>query len=492
LFVDPLQKVMLPKIGDVSCQFNNNQVIVKWAKAVINDFYNNYIIERSIDSLNFIPLNENIRLNFFKDDNESFNIYIDTVSEIQQKYYYRIKGVNSFGRYSQYSDIGSISTYPSINVKPNIDTLYLSANSSLNMHWSFPDSLNNSIQGFRIFVSNKINSGYEPTSNDTLLPSTRRYSFQRKSPISYLLLATYDLGGNALFSLPQMIQQKDSIPPEIPKGITGRSDKNGLVTIKWHKNVDEDIAGYRVFYSTNPDKEFTKISSGLVIQDSFSYQFPLNWLNHQVYVKVLAEDNFFNYSKLSEPIEIILPDTIPPSPAVIYDYNSLPEGNCFKWRNSSSDDVMLTYVIRENEGNKDTLLVFFKDLEEDYIDQDSQQIGFCFYYLITIDSSGNLARSNKVKMAFTKNSTKVKLIAISNHEDKTILLQWEETPDQIDKVIIYRSQFQEKLRIYRTIEMPDKKFIDKEVTINQTYNYRIKYFFKSGKTSFSNRVISKI
>jgi len=492
LFVDVKMNSKLPEVQEFYCHYKNNQVRITWPKLVNEDFYNNYEIERSKDSINFIKLTKNIFVNPDITGRDPDYTYIDTLSVANSKYYYRIRGINSFGRYSPYSKIRTVRAYSPLTEKPEIDTMYFDNKNLLNIKWSFPQSLDTINKGFHVLISKNINSDYELVTKDLLPPDTRVIQIKHFKPVNYIIVAAYDHGNNAIFSLPKMIQRTDSIPPIVPSGLTGKSLKNGVVDITWNKNQEDDITGYRVFYSTEINKEYTQITRELLTDNKFSYKFPLNWLNHQVFIKVLAEDVFFNYSSLTEPIAVTLPDTIKPSSAIIYNYKTGDDGNSIEWNNSSSNDLKENYLLRANSEGTDTLLNFRGDNIKKFIDKDIHAEGKYIYYIVSVDSSLNKAYSNKVSLRFKNTTEQIKLKANPDIENKTIQLNWTINPDLISKIIIYRSQSQEKLRLYETIDTPSTYYIDTDILLNQPYNYRLKFFYKSGKMVFSNAVTSKL
>lgn len=474
----------LPIINYLNAQYKSGKVELAWTKSVNQDFYINYIIERSVDSVEFKPLTKNIFVSVETENNSGYFTYVDTISAIN-RYYYRIKGKDIFGLYGEYSTVSSVEVYNQLTVKPEIVNLSINKDNKIEVVWNYPQSDIDEVVGFQIFISQQINSGYTVVNKNILDNSERHYVIEELNPVTYVRIAAFDLGMDVYLSLPMMIQRADSTPPKAPQKVCGIVDSLGCMKLQWLNNTEEDIAGYRVFYSTNKNSEYTQITKELCVVNAFNYKFPLNWLNQQVYVKLLSEDIFYNHSEFSKIATIDLYDTIAPSAPVIYKYEQIKDKNYIKWNNSSSSDIFKTYIICETT-TIDTLLAFENDEIVEYIDSSLNSNTKHCYYLLVSDISGNETRSNKVCMQFNNMRNVVELKAKVNKRDKVIELFWEELADTITKVVIYKTDKAGKLRLYRTISGSEYFFIDNKVMLNQEYRYKLKFYFKNHKTRYSS------
>jgi len=482
----------IPKIYDLTAIYTNKTIQLYWPKIVNEDYFNNYIIERSTDSIHFKRINKNIFVNLENANNTKQYTYYDTISNTGVNYYYRIRGVDIFGQLSEYSDIVSVNTYNPLKAKPQITELNINTENKINVKWSFPTESESNALGFQLFISSSVNSGYRVVNKNLLPVNIREYDISFSQPVNYIMVAVYDLGKKALFSLPQMIQCKDSTPPMPPTGITGFVDSTGVMHLKWNKNTEPDIAGYRVFYSTDKNTDFTQITKKLLDDNSFNYKFPLNWLNKYVFVKILAEDVFLNFSKLSETAQIALYDTIAPSAPVIVNYKNTKSKIWIKWRNSSSNDVKNTALCRKSENNKiDTVINFTNNITE-YTDSNFTADGYYKYYLTAFDNSGNHSVSNTISVRILDFNKKPNFTLSADKINKCIVIKWNIDNSQVENIVIYKTDNNNKLRLYKTVSGTISSLTDNNVLINKTYKYKIAVIYFSRKKLFSDSKTIKL
>lgn len=477
----------LPNILDLAAVYINGRIELRWPKMINEDYFVGYYVERSSDSVNFTRVNKSLFVPFETDAYVRNYIFSDTVESVGERYYYRIQGVNFFGEYSKYSPIATVSTYKPITTRPFITELEDAGDGNLGVYWDFPVDEQLQLSGFQILVSDYVADNYMPMLKDLLPSETRQFVVPSVGPSNYVIVAAYDKSGIEYLSMPKFIQLVDSIPPMAPVGLKGSMNSNGIVTLDWTANSEPDIAGYRVFYTTDKYMSYTNLTNKPITDNHFEYEFPLNWLNRNLYFTVVAEDIFYNYSDYSDTIAIKMFDTIPPTPAVFRSYESTDSAICMEWVNSSSSDLMATRLVRTDGANADTLLSF-KDEHNQFCDASAKSDKRYEYTIVSIDSAGNKSLSNTIAATGKHKPYNVTLKVKFDAGRNAMLLSWDTGCERQAGAYIYKAANGGKLYLYKTVAGSENTFVDRDVEINRPYSYCVKVKLENGKTAITKTV----
>ncbi len=122
---------------------------------------------------------------------------------------------------------------------------------------------------------------------------TRRLVFALAAALVLMLGAC---GNDSSPGLPEV----DTVPPNPPVGLQV-DDNAGGVRISWTENAETDLAGYRVYRSSNEEGPFRRISSGLVLCPWY-YDTPTAMA--MTYYRVTAVDESGNESAFSDIIGV--------------------------------------------------------------------------------------------------------------------------------------------------------------------------------------------
>ncbi len=478
----------LPDILSLNAVYVNGRVELRWPRATNEDYYAGYHIERSSDSVNYKRVNKSMFVPFESVANEQNYTFSDTVNnKTDARYYYRIQGVNFFGEYSKYSPVAAVSTYKPITETPYITELEDAGGGNIRVTWEFPVDEQQQLSGFQILVSDYVADNYMPMLNDLLPSETRQCVVPTVGPSNYVIVAAYDKSGIEYLSMPKFIQPIDSIPPKAPVGLKGSMNSEGVVSLDWTANTEPDIAGYRVFYTTDKYMDYTNLTNRPITENHFEYKFPLNWLNRNIYVTVLAEDAFYNFSDFSDTIAVKVFDTIPPSPAVFRSYESTDSAICMEWVNSSSSDLMATRLVRTDGANADTLLSF-KDEHTQFCDSGAKSDKRYEYTIVSIDSAGNKSLSNTIAATGKHKPYNVTLKVKFDAGENAMVLSWDNDDEKQTSAYIYKAANGGKLYLFKTISGEETTFVDRDVEINRPYSYRVKVKLENGKTAITKTV----
>jgi hypothetical protein len=261
-------------------------------------------------------------------------------------YYYRVFGKTAFGISGPVSDTIKVIGRPApIDASPYLADI-LPINATFKIKWEFPVALNTQINGFEIMRSRYRDD--IPTKIATLTVATiREYTDIQPMPENYYSIVALDKNGYRLESLPTLAQLKDVQPPAAPITLNGSVDKSGIVTIKWAKNTEQDLQGYRVFACNHIDGEYSEITRYWIKENTYIHETELNTLAEKLFYKVCALDYHENQSELSAPLTLSIPDILPPVRPVLVALTSKSKGVQIDWEISSSEDVVKHEIQRK-------------------------------------------------------------------------------------------------------------------------------------------------
>ncbi len=487
----------LPPPIRVRGDFNDKSAMISWNHQLFQNIYIAYKVERSDDNgKTFKPISDNPLINTSKNVYETPErmFIIDSLPENNKEYFYRIKGVTSFGEISPPSEIISGMGYKRLPANPKIISSNVFTSKYVTLEWEFPDSLNSKIVGFDILRSEKDKGLYDTINVELIKPEKRKYADEPPYSYTFYKIIVEDKYGHTYQSYPYMIQVIDSIPPVKPVGLGGKIDTTGIVHLNWTKNKDKDLFGYRVFRSNFKNSEFTQITVSPVEDTLFTDTINIKTLTRKIYYKIQALDHHFNPSKFSDIYELVRPDKMPPVSPVFHAYESDETGIKLEWYNSSSVDVSKHILYRkvENESNWRVKEIFFmNDSIESYRDT-STAAGMVYdYTLIAVDEAGLESKPAKpLRVRQYKNKLKPAVSKIKydiDRQNKFVILEWEYGQSGVKEFMVYKGDSIENLAHYATVNTYE--FSDKKLKINNNYYYVIKAVFFSGLESGMSKVI---
>lgn len=476
------------------------QAYLSWEAKSLQAGYSAYWVERSTDSVNFEKRNS-LPYFFFKSGDEPNKTncdFVDTGVTEGITYFYRIVGINHFAEIGKTSNVVKVYVPISLYGECRIDTVTASGlNRSLAGHFVIgsssvsnptkqPDKV---FEGrFLLFRSDSLLGGYQLLSEQ--INTTNSFQFIANVPLEsgdryYYKVAALSVDNDTVYSFPYYFFTLDQIPPQTPQGLAGVVNDSGIVSLTWNLNDEQDIRGYRVYRSNSLKEEFTEVTKVFCVDGSFYDTLSLDNLSSKIYYRVSAVDFNFNNSKKSEPVLLLKPDTIPPVAALFTDYSVKPQGIELAWVNSSSEDAFEHTLIRQNEGKLEQLLLW-KDTTSHFIDTSCVAGKSYEYYVISFDQSKNKTASEILRVNY-ETGVRVGVSNIQSLVDrtkKTIQLSWKLPVDEIYSIQIYRAKNDEAYRLISTLR--DKKielFTDVDLSMNNTYKYKIKVIYKSGVSS---------
>lgn len=495
----PEEPFLRPSIRDLKAEFGNRAVALSWNQEMLHGVYSAYNIERSIQGGPFQKVNLQPYLQMTAPrGNDKYAYYVDSLPGNYVACAYRVTGLTPFGDAGAWSDTVSGEGLSRLDYRPVFDSVYLTASgNSAVVKWSLPDSLRGKITGVYVSRAPKNQGPYTDINKEPFPPGQG----QAIDPLvtgtsNYYKLRLVEKDGNQMSSLPWFLPKQDSIPPAVPAGLRGISDRKGLARIHWQPNTEKDLKGYRLFRSQVKDGEYVEITKGPVTDTAFTDTLNLAFTNSFVYYKLIALDHYYNSSAFSAPLAVRRPDTIPPMPAVFTGVNRKDTLVYLSFLPSADKDVKNYSLYRYNKGEKKRELVAIfpvRGRRETTCTDDpaAGELGQTLVYELEVsDSSDNrsVARSGDLfyETGFRRPVHVVK--AAADRDGREIRLSWVCELKDIDKFIVYRTvNDNPNFQSYATLAGNKLEFEDRDLHVSNTYKYKIKAVLKSGIESLMTK-----
>lgn len=487
VFVNPKEWEALPKPMDFTAHFTDNSTMLSWNFNILAHAYGSYYIERSLDKKTFERITQKPYTSLNQENTNNNRIfYVDSIAN-NREYSYRIQGISVFGELGPYSDIVSGKGKSILKYVPHLTVKEFKDDTSVNLVWEFPEEGNEEISGFELNRSDKEDNNYV-TVIKNISPKTRTILYNKLNATNYFTITAVGKQGSSRTSFPMLVQPIDSIPPSKPMGIKGTIDSLGVVKISWDANKEKDLLGYRIYKAYNASEEYSQLTVSPNEKNSFEDKVVLKTLNSKVYYIVIAVDYRYNMSEYSEPLILKKPDIIPPAAPVFSKYDIKEGGVSLEWYNSQSEDVALHQLYRQQNDQKDWVLVFeAKNKEEQFQDKSVEEGNTYTYAIFAKDESGlqSLPSPNlSTYVPFYGVMEGIKgFFAQANTTSKTIDLSWNYNNPLVDSFEIYKASEKDALQLIQIVSGTTRQLSDPTITINTNYKYGIRAIFKDGRMS---------
>ncbi len=489
---EPLQKPL-----GVHSRVDGKRSMIIWNQFLLSTVYNAYMVERSDDGgQSFKPISKRpIVLTYGDDGDIPMNMMkTDSLPQLLKEYQYRIYGITAFGEKGPYSDLIKAMGKPQYRIAFADLDQKINANGEVEIQWEL-DSLGELYVKSMQVLRAKSSTGNFLASSDVLSGKSRSYIDQEPMGTNYYKIKATGVNDDNFYSVPLLVQLQDSIPPLPPVDLEGKIDSTGLVHINWSPCKEKDINGYRVFRSNFLSDEFSQITKVHTQDTFFVDSINLYNLTPTIYYKLVAVDQRFNQSELSEVLKLQKPDTIPPVPPIFSSYEITEKGVSLAWVPSSSIDVVSEKLLRKSGENPtcDTLENFpVTDSIRTYLDRNVKKgIGYN-YCLVAEDVAGNQSAADKWLQAEVADDgfrTKMKAVqAEAKINEGHVLISWRKPDPQVSQINIYRAVQGENLEFFQLV-VGKEYFKDTRVELNTHYTYRLQAIYKDGgKSPFTDEL----
>jgi hypothetical protein len=404
--------LQLPAIDKPIGEGEDHAASLGWEIRSHREDFSFYNIQRSDDGgLTFQNRNDEpfIFASEVEDDPE-FAYFADTLELNNFTYVYRIQGISPFGFTSPASDTIHVVGRPAkLAVELEINELEFITADELVLHWTnMDDSLNQYFTHYNILRLLDIQGDIEQLNSSPIDKSVRSFTITDAPSAAYYKLEAHDINGHRYRSIAYLGQSPDTEAPAMPTGLEGSVYQDGTIELEWSENTEEDLLGYKVFYSNVKTAEFTQWTKDVVKEPAYTKQVTTDVATDSIYISILAVDKRYNFSERTAPIALKRPDVHPPSSPVLSFLLPREEGIRIAFQPSSSSDVDHHEIQRRPKGSNNwTTLISFapqNDLPElplmqgetmpsRYIDDDELALRYYDYRIVAIDGSDNISSS---------------------------------------------------------------------------------------------------
>lgn len=496
VFASPDMFEALPQPIDVVGIFGDGKVTLSWNFNLLQHIYTNYTVEKSLDNISFDPVNGVPLFNAQKPKGltETSMFYIDSIPN-NTSYYYRIKGRTAFGEIGPGSKVIKGLSQAGVGFVPRIYKKELPTDDSVILSWEFKEEGNKFIDKFQLRKA-ITNTGPYTTVIDDIPITTRKISYDGLERVNYFTIAAIGKNGSESESYATLVQPIDSIPPAAPMGLFGIADTTGIVTLNWDKNTEEDLSGYRLFRSLDPNIEFSEVTKTTFTGEEYLDTVPVANLNKIIYYKLLAEDQRYNRSPFSKVLIVRKPDITPPSSPLFKNYKIDVNGIRIDWIPSSSKDVATHIIYRKNSSRPEMawqkLFESVSAKDSTFLDTTLLDPNLYSYTIIAKDSIGlESAPAKPISMRWKRRTLKEEDINFSgtvNREFRFIDLKWKVKNEQVLEYKLYRGPNDQPIKLYKTLNGDANGYIDTALEINSDYNYGLQLIMPGGRTSLIKKI----
>lgn len=495
-----LESMLAPEEVDFNLSLDKKKIVdIEWQSKDYQDYYFAYRIEKSVgNEKDFEPLKEKylpLQSDVTKKDAPDF---VRDDSLVQGKWhYYKVNGYDLFGRKQDLGKVKKIYVPKLTNATVYIDTIE-AEDRKRNIKYSIINSGKSELNiakvillqsEFRDQEYNQVASTEEFEIKDILTIEID----QKTGDSYYYKVAAVSPDEDTTFSTQRYFFTLDQEPPGSVNNLKGECDSTGIVSLSWEAPDDNDIRGYRVYRSNDLKDVYTEKSIELKTQQGFKDTLRLDNLTSAAYYFVTVVDSNYNHSEHSDTIKVVKPDTIPPSSALMTSIKKTDSTINISWERSVSTDLQHSSLLVNVKGKVDTLLSWTPDtLVDSFIDYPSQVKGHLTYFIISEDHSGNIAKSNEISLFYESGIRPPldSLNGIADRSNKQIVINWPKANYEVFSYDVYRGKSEDNMELVKTIDSQSNllEFVDRNIYINNTYVYAVKYITEDGVHSIPKYV----
>jgi hypothetical protein len=484
-------KLDLPKPIGLNAIFGDQSMMLSWNYVYLSDIYHSYHIERmsetdpvfrQITDLPVTALDMEARELFFG----------DSLPVNDLEFTYRIRGLTSFGEWGPFSDSISGKGNKTVNCLPQIKDAYFSTNNNVVVHWEFDCEEIELIDKLQLYRSEDIEEGYELIQDD-ISKSLNEYTVELISDKNYIKIAALTSDSLLLASFPYLVNRIDSIPPQIPTGLTVVIDSMCIAHLTWDMNTETDLRGYRILRSFTEKEEASSITSAIIPMNEYIDTLSASLGNAYVFYSVTALDLRYNESQPCEKVKVAKPTNATPNEPVIVRFETEDNKINLSWLTETKRTDITYFLIRTSVpgGEKDTLLVT-NDPKVNIYKDEVESSGTYSYQLVAKDLWGKESSSPQaVEVELTVFPGQEIISRFNSYTDVTnnyIELSWKK-PDNARLYRIYKSSADIPMSLWKELDAAQNRIVDEQVSPGNEYRYTIIYQTQDGYMSKSKSIV---
>lgn len=478
---------------NLTAQFADRVVLLRWPKSFVQQMYTSFVVERSESGNDFVRRNSSPYINPSSgDEAEMFFQVLDSLPKNGVEYQYRIRGITPFGEIGPESERVSGKGFQTLDAKAVI----LEAkeeNGKVYLLWRLQGN-QNIITGQFVERANDVERIFQRVHANPLNGETTGYVDHSPQSTNYYRINLLGENGQSSISFPVLIQLVDSIPPAQPQGLKVKIDTSGVAKLSWSPNHETDLLGYKLYRSNFASAEFSEINHSVLTATAYTDSVNVKTLSTNIFYKLAAFDKRMNRSLFSTVVEVELPDVIPPQPPTIKDVQPQPNAIFLAWVPSASSDVA-SYELQRRPADSSQwrpIRSFATNDSSFYHDKSVTNTSSYQYQIVAVDKSKlkSLPSNTVWGKALSNHSRPVikNFSAQVDREKKSITLQWRYDERDVAKYLIYRAAGDEPMTLYKSVSGKSESFVDVGLKMNTDYQFRIKCVFKDGSDGLYSSV----
>lgn len=466
---------------------------MNWNENTYQTDYPYYNVERSADGVIYKRINKKPFMNI----NPAATSIISFREQIPGKdtvFYYRVRGVDYFTQESEPSNVVKVMAIPELPLPTNLAGEQ-GQNKGVTVRWQFPVEYEKYITKFRVTQSKFIDDFYE-TAVDSVAAQQRETQFIARDRAIYVRVHYTDRQGTEIASAPRLVQLVDTIPPVAPVQVAGKLTKDGLLTLDWATNKEDDLLGYYVFASNDSLGTPTRITDTYLTKNTFQDSVAVKGVaNRAMYYYVLAVDTRYNHSDLSQVAVVQRPDLVPPTKPNFVDYEVVEKRIMLTWVNPADDDISRITLRRRaaSTSNWTTLQTYARpntplQATVSFTDTTVTSATLYEYDVLVEDQAGNTSQAYQplvlkaadelVRVQFTD------VKAVYDPDKQQVVITWKvDRMDAIASFIIQREYPGEELSTWQVVQAPESGCTDDQLHKDAKQTYVIKAKLKEGYVS---------
>ncbi|MBN1925355.1 MAG: hypothetical protein JW798_05935 [Prolixibacteraceae bacterium] len=475
----------LPKPYGLNLGFSDNNATLSWENSYLRNIYTAYFIERSVDNKFFHKMNTTpFFVTSSSGDVSGFNrgVFTDSIP-YEVVFYYRLRGIDCFGRLGPYSEVVSGKSIPTLKSIPVISDYKYLDGGKVRVYWEFDREDEELTSGLQLFRAETLDGQYEPIS-DLLPPQMREFIFDLKNS-NYVVIAAHGKNNEMNVSGAMFIDNPNVPPPVKPAKPKGEIDSTGTVRLWWPPNPEKNLDGYHVYYARFEKDEFVQLTFKPVNDTVFTDTLSLNTQVKKAMYKIIAVNNRNSHSKASDILHLQLPDTIKPVSPYFVDHVVEADSVVLHWVNSPSIDVVKHNLYRSTGKNDQYELIALIDSVNirTYTDRNLEEKQMYHYVITATDDSGLESLPSRsaraIIKAFREAPPVEKFTYAFDKEKLRVSLRWKKCQG-IEGYQLYRKMADYSLAFYQSIPETDDRFVDTEIKPFTNYKYYIRSKGKNG------------
>lgn len=473
---------------DVSVSLDKRKIIdLKWDAKPLSKYAFGFNVEHATDTTaapTLLTLKPYLPFTSSSEIKNKKEVYRHETPVKGKTNFYRVIGIDPFGVSELRSSWQEIYVPNLIEALVNVDTVFPKGKARIIKATVSPAS-STKIEQVQLLKSLDKDKGFSAVETRSFTVNQLEFTLNGEllSGDNYYYKLAAINKDDTLYSLPYYFFTLDQEPPTKPLGLAGKIDSAGIVSLAWTASAEKDIQGYKIFRANHLKEEFVEKTRELVKGTQFSDTLALDNLTSEVYYFLQAVDNNFNQSPTSDTLLVLKPDTIAPSAAVISKIGLLDSHLKLDWVNSESTDLAQNTLLRGAGSMLDTVFRWNQKASLEFIDTTVLPGQYYVYTIRSCDKAKNCSNSKPYSMFYEpgyRNPLKGVSAEISK-EGKKIILTWEKPNDEIYSYQILKTKNGSNYLPLKTIFDPNQTSLeDKQVTLNTTYFYAIKYVNKQG------------